>query len=101
MTNSFLQRSQSSHTHDSKGNSIQDHQSPPKVSHPAPWGQDGVASTKMTCRESDFFTGALGGLLQVCTLNSPPMPQPKSTRKTLKKKKKKKTTGDNPKAQML
>lgn len=99
MTNSLLQRSQSSHSHDSKGNSIQDHQSPPKVSHPAPWGQDGAARTKMTCRESDFFTGSLGDLLQVCTLNSPPIPRPKSTWKTLKKNQK--TTGDNSKAQML
>lgn len=33
-----------------------------------------MASTKMTYRESDLFTRALGDLLQVCTLNSQPPP---------------------------
>lgn len=61
-----------------------------------------MASTKMTYRESDLFTRALGDLLQVCTLNSHThTPGSPGLNPYGRHKKKNQATGDNPKAQML
>lgn len=115
ITNSFLQSSQSSGlvtlmTQKEIPSRTTSHL--PKLVTLHSGGQEGgwggghpMASTKMTYREGDLFTGALGDLLKVLTLNSPPLPWLKSIWKSPKKTKKQKTNqktiGDNPKPQIL